>query len=264
MAPSNDAFGDLSLLHRDKLLADSLSISLVWCGVCAAVHWATSVVAPYVLPGFQRVFAKESQQRALFNRGVSMFHAVTMFSLTARYWLTQNRAVAILPGPVSRLEIVAVDIMLGYLYYDIVFELFNTRQMDSLGHHVLGVVSHLSTRLSGNPAASFYTMLVFIAEGSTPFLNVSWVLHQLQLSHTALFKFTVFLLLLTFFVFRILLGPLMVTHMLAHRRAWGPDNQGLMFWGNFTIVASFAVLNFYWFYKLVSIAAGKKVKDKRL
>jgi hypothetical protein len=169
-----------------------------------------------------------------------------------------NPGVQISHGQVTAWETFTVDVMMGYLWYDIVFELLQTRQLDTLGHHVLGIVSHLSTRLSGNTGASFTTMLVFIAEGSTVWLNISWLMHQLQLKDTIVFKLIALKLILAFFVCRILLGPYMVRHMLVHRAEWGPEgSQGLFFWGNFCIVSSFAVLNFYWFSKLLQVAFGK-------
>jgi hypothetical protein len=143
--------------------------------------------------------------------------------------------------------------MMGYLWYDSIFEFSYSKQTDTLVHHVLGLVSHLSSRLSDNGAAKFYSMVIYFAELSTPFLHLSWLMHQLQMKHSLSFKLCVFLLLVSFLVARVALGPSMIAHMLRYRHQWGPDTL-LLFWGNFSIVSAFAVLNFFWFYKLVRLA----------
>jgi TLC domain len=185
-----------------------------------------------------------------------------MFMMTASYWLKENPEMKI-PHAVGATEAFCLDIMMGYLWYDIGYEMVDTWQADAIGHHILGLISHMSSRLSNNGAAGFYSMLVYIAEGSTPFLNISWLLHQLQMKNTLLFKVFALLLILSFFVFRIILGPFMVWHMLTHKKEWGPDAQGLLFWGNWVIVALFALLNYYWFYKIIQVATGAGGSSKK-
>lgn len=100
---------------------------------------------------------------------------------------------------------------------------------------------------------AFYSMMVYIAEGSTPALHMCWLLHKLNMKKSFLFKVFVAWLLLGFFVCRILVSPYMLWHMSQNMDAWGQDND-LLFYLNFSIVFLFAVLNFYWFYKLISLA----------
>lgn len=96
-------------------------------------------------------------------------------------------------------------------------------------------------------------MLVYIAEGSTPLLHTSWLMHQFKMGKKTIFKAMVALLIFSFFVCRILLSPYMLWHMLTHRAEWGMENVAL-FWGNWVIVALFGLLNYFWFYKLTSLA----------
>jgi hypothetical protein len=96
-------------------------------------------------------------------------------------------------------------------------------------------------------------MLVYIAEGSTPMLHFCWLMHQLKMKDAAGFKVLVGALILAFFVFRILLSPYMLWHMIVHMSEWVGD-QFLLFWGNWAIVFLFGVLNYFWFYKLTSLA----------
>jgi hypothetical protein len=100
-------------------------------------------------------------------------------------------------------------------------------------------------------------MLVYIAEGSTPFLNITWLLHLLKLTNSKYFLMFAGLLIITFFCFRVVIGPYLVYHMIMFRNNWG-ENTFLLFYFNFPIIVSFAILNFYWFYKLLLIARGIK------
>ena len=97
------------------------------------------------------------------------------------------------------------------------------------------------------------SMIIFLAEGSTPLLNISWLLQKLNMTKTTLFKACAVVLILTFFVLRILLSPYMVIHMLLHQAAWG-ENTFELYWFNVAIVAFFMLLNFFWFYKLIQVA----------
>ena len=241
-------------MNTESILLDSLAASFAWCLTCLSIHLFWGLLSDRLIPGFSKIKIRK-QQKAWYNRGVSTIHACVMFSITAYYWLYINPNVQISFAG-NRLEARALDIMMGYLYYDILYEMLTSRQPDALSHHILGVISHLSSRLSNNKAAAFYSMLVYIAEGSTPFLNISWLLYLLQLKKTAAFKLCAILLILSFFCCRILLGPFMVYHMLTNRDEWGDDGRGLLYVGNTAIVSIFAILNFYWFYKLLLVAVG--------
>lgn len=240
------------------ILYDSLALSFGWCLSCISIHILWSIFSANMIPRFTKIESKK-QRKAWYNRGVSTIHASVMFTITLYYWIYINPEVQISKAG-NRIEARALDMMMGYLYYDIIYELFTTRQADALSHHILGLISHLSSRLSNNKAAAFYSMLVYIAEGSTPFLNISWLLHLLQLKNTVIFKSFAGILIISFFICRILLGPFMVYHMINHREEWG-EGKGALFLFNTTIVSIFAILNFYWFHKLLAVALNLKQKD---
>lgn len=244
------------------ILLDSWSVSFLWCLCLFFIHFCWYLFSENIIPGFSKIESKK-QRKAWYNRGVSTVHACVMFSITMYYWTYVNPDFQISSAG-HQIEARALDIMMGYLYYDILYESLTSRQTDALSHHTLGLISHLSSRLSTSKAAAFYSMLVYIAEGSTPFLNVSWLLHLLTLKNTVLFKLCAFLLIVSFFVCRILLGPFMVQHMIYHREEWGEVGRGALFLGNTAIVSSFAILNFYWFYKLLAVAIGSNnATDKK-
>jgi hypothetical protein len=95
-------------------------------------------------------------------------------------------------------------------------------------------------------------MMIFIAEGSTPALNASWLLQKLDMTKTLLFKACAAYLLIAFVVLRLALSPYMVVHMVLFRESWG--DAEVLFWFNIVIVFLFGVLNYFWFYKLLMIA----------
>lgn len=99
-------------------------------------------------------------------------------------------------------------------------------------------------------------MIIFLAEGSTPLLNASWLLQKLNMLKTSMFKLCAVSLILSFFVLRVVLSPFMLGHMYLFKDSWGPNNDAL-YWFNFAIVGSFLLLNYFWFYKLVALALKK-------
>ena len=73
------------------------------------------------------------------------------------------------------------DLMVGYLVYDTLSEIFVMNSFDllMLGHHVLGGASHVACRIANSGVCSYYHMMVYVAELSTPFLHASWVMYTL-------------------------------------------------------------------------------------
>lgn len=73
-----------------------------------------------------------------------------------RYWFMINPSMKIGEED-NTFEGRCIDIMMGYLWYDIIVEVNSFQpEMETIGHHILGLVSHLSSRLSDNNAACFY------------------------------------------------------------------------------------------------------------
>lgn len=102
-------------------------------------------------------------------------------------------------------------------------------------------------------------MMVYLAELSTPFLNISWLLNYLEFSNSLPLTLCGGILLLTFFFSRVLWGPYMLYHMIHY---WTQEPQ-FLYQINFGIVVFFILLNFYWFYALLRLlfVGGKKKKE---
>ena len=188
-----------------------------------------------------------------------------MFSSACYYWFYLNPTFDILVKTDGKLENQTLHIMMGYIIYDTIYELSSpTKQIDILIHHIIGFLSHLSTIYTQNNSALYYSMFIFLAEASTPFLNISWILYQLKYNNNLLFHICSILLLITFFIFRVILGPYAVYHLFIYKYTWGDsnnDNISYYMWScNTFIIILFALLNTFWFYKLIKMATGGSKK----
>jgi hypothetical protein len=239
-------------------IIQSLKVSVAYCIFCYALQEIFLLIMRLV----PATMASKGIKFQVANRGVSTVHAVVMFAFTANYWMTINNHMKLLRG--SGYEDFCIDLMLGYLYYDVVQELRATAQWDTVGHHLMGALSHWPTRVMHCDAAYFYTMLVYLAEASTPFLHICWVMHTFKLNSNPAFLPLCGMLLLTFFVFRILQGSFIVWHLYENgNQGW--EGHEFMRYLNTFILLFFVGLNSFWFVKLVQMATGlgktKKVKE---
>lgn len=99
--------------------------------------------------------------------------------------------------------------------------------------------------------------MIYLAELSTPFLNLSWLCKQLGPGYEHLLKLTAGVLVITFFFCRILLGPYLLYHMFMF---WTGEPRYL-FLINVFIILFFILLNFYWFSLLLKIILKKDKKE---
>lgn len=233
---------------------ESAKVSLAYCLFCYLLQFFFEFLVKRVPDS---VASKDIKYQTA-NRGVSSVHAVIMFTMTAYYWLKINPEFVYITG--GAYENRCLDIMLGYLYYDIVQEIKQTCQIDTLGHHVMGFLSHYCTRFDDCDAAYFYTMVVYLAEASTPFLHACWTLHTFKMSSHPLFLPLSAILLLTFFVFRVLQGAYIIWHLWTDTVGW----QGKKYdeYMNTVILVLFVALNYFWFFKLIQMATGIGKKKK--
>lgn len=131
-------------------LVSCLKVIVPYACICAAVH-AFSFSA---FSGRLKAFVKKDKV-AFSNRMVSTLHAVVMFSMAVKYWLFINPDMQ-LGELVDEYQAFCVQVMLGYLLYDTIFELTAGKQIMTLGHHILGGASHISVLYSNHGATGFY------------------------------------------------------------------------------------------------------------
>ena len=217
-----------------------------------------------------------SQRLEGYNRFVSLIHSSLMFGLDVRYWWNNHIFVHVKDKVYTSMEKLMIDIMIGYLIYDLIFELFKglgdsgktsdatkiSKKSKYKGmvehvliilHHLAGIISHISTRVSNNSMCFHYSMLVYLAEASTPTLNITWFLYAMKWDKNIFFSIIAYTTVVSFFIVRVLLSPYLVLHMIYYRDDWG-DGTFLLFYGNLIIMTIFAFLNFVWFYKLVNMS----------
>jgi hypothetical protein len=247
------------LLNNSDIIRSSLTFSAQYCAFCFAIHFLFYLVSARVISGFTKL--PIATQASWHNRGVSITHASIMFYLTVNYWLYINPSMEI-SSLISVYQSRVIDIMMGYLWYDMYIELTTTKQADTLAHHILGLISHLTTRFMNSGPAMFYSMLVYIAEGSTPFLHTCWLLNFLNMKNSIVFLAIAGVLIISFFFCRVVTAPYIVWHMYTNRGVW-PAGDGWLLWSNFGIVVFFTLLNWYWFAMLVKMALKPAKSDKK-
>ena len=200
---------------------------------------------------------RQEQLKDCNNRIVSTCHAVILFFLTSNYWLTKSNIFEPPPSELTDYPCFCIDIMLGYLVYDLLNEVITAPKLDIgiVAHHITGMLSLGSIRALGRPDGAHYNMIIFIAEASTPFLHISYYMHCAKLEKNVYFTLCCILLVALFFLCRVILGPFLFYKMYTERSVWGDSEFDLLlFWSNFVIVGFFVVLNFYWFRKLLKVA----------
>eukprot|EP01031_Cornospumella_fuschlensis_P041801 gene41801-51023_t len=101
-------------------------------------------------------------------------------------------------------------------------------------------------------------MMVYLAELSTPFLNLSFLLKEYHCTANLLYTLSGVLLLLTFFVVRILLTPYMLYHFVTHWHPTPADKH--LYILNVGAILFFFGINYLWFYQIVRIVFKKKSK----
>jgi hypothetical protein len=146
-------------------------------------------------------------------------------------------------------------IMTGYMLYDLIVEVVTPAVYDYavLFHHIAGLLSHWHTLQTNDVASGWYTMMVYLAEGSTPILHMAWMMNTVGLADSLAFKLLTLALLVAFFVVRILVSPLLAYTYLAPANRHLYDGRDGVFYFQLCIVFAFAGLNFFWFYKLLTL-----------
>ena len=230
----------------------------VWGGVCVFIHGICLLVSPALLKEFRN--QKQDVLHEWCNKATSSFHAIVLFSLTFNYWYCLDIEIRTYVGDYEKM---CLKMMLGYLLYDCAHEIMLsiTISRSTMFHHILGFLSLALILYYDCGVGAYFSMFIFLAELSTPFLHFSWLLNTLHMTNTLIFKVTAGSLLILFFICRVLLGPRLLHEMITSFDLWVDRFPGL-FQLNVVIVTLFTLLNFYWFFLLLRLALGKMRKKK--
>lgn len=229
----------------------------LYCLFCFIIYFSSIPLSKLYIPYFKTL---DSTNRLLwYQRAISTVHATIMFSLTVYYWLVKNPTWKLITTSDGQYESFTICIMLGYLLFDCIHDTYYGWSFDMFLHHGVGATSHILTLAYFNKAAMYICMIVYLAEGSTPFLSISWIMNQVKLKDTLLFKIASTLLIVNFFVFRVVMSPVCFYVLIQSKDSWGDsDAEKYLFYGNTVVIAFFGLLNQFWFYKLIKIALGIK------
>ena len=121
-------------------------------------------------------------------------------------------------------------------------------------HHVLGIIVHATCRHYNHGLFAFYTSGVYLAEGSTPFLNAAWIMNSIGWGDKFIFAANGTCLVLSFFIFRILIPPLLLFHYANNLESWThhPAVHIMRPLAGITLVV-FMLLNLNWFRVLLKL-----------
>jgi hypothetical protein len=195
----------------------------------------------------------------------STTHAIIMFSIALYYWgfifpyyrkLDFNSI-----DKIGSYEKNTFKMMIGFLWYDSIIELCQTRQLDTLAHHLICLSALYSILITNNSAHCYYSMVGFIAEGSTPWLNLCWLYFNTNTTHKIAYKISSINLMITFFICRVCMATYVLWHVNYYVKEWPWKTEPYiyqLYTFSYFISLSFAILNYYWFYKLIKMAIGGK------
>lgn len=237
-----------------------INIAPVWIVVCAAVHNFFNVYSHKILaPRYASI--DEAKKTIWCNRGTSSFHASIMFISTIIYWSCISSPVGCMYSS-KQMAYITTGMMIGYLFYDTCFEVFLSPKTDVMTviHHVLGSVSFLSSYLYSCDACYPFYMVIYLAEVSTPFLHYAWLMNEMKMTETKIFKYCFLCIMVLFALFRVCLSPALLYMFVVSKDVW---NQSVYLYAlNGFIIASFMILNFYWFFCLLKLAVKNQKKKK--
>ena len=273
-------------------------VILSWTALCFLTYSISPSLSSFFIPSLSTTFS--SQQRSVYgNRFTSFLHSIIMSILFIFYWLSPASNFSSSSSPSSPLlstqnaigsyEYFCMNIMIGYLYYDTLYELisalspsfssssstikenkkkkFDPATLQILLHHLLGIISHWLIQYFHCGTGSIFLMGIYGAEMSTPFLNISWLLLELKLKNSSLFFLNGIILLFTFF-WRNVLGSFILYQFYALHDQWNqstslsdgtinPLYDQIVFFVLLIITIFFASLNIVWTLKLLKKAFGK-------
>ena len=133
--------------------------------LCVIVHTLAPFASLRIIPGFSSLSLPIRQ--SWYHRLVSSLHALVMSSLVVRYWgrVNINLAVSDAIGPLQK---TSLDVMVGFLFYGILFESLLSKSYDTAMYYLVGLVIHLLTRYSDSGVSMYHLMALYLSELSTP------------------------------------------------------------------------------------------------
>ena len=226
------------------------------------LYFVKTKVKNYIVHNVNISKSRIKSHTHLINRIVASNHAIIQSFICIIYWNYYDNIFTLPNNDSYKIQYLAFDIMNGYLIFDLlidtIWNIFNNDNisMQMFVHHITGLISMYNIRLYDSVPGFHYIMIVFLAEISTPFLHMSWILYHFNMTNVWYYKPIGYTLILTFFVFRILLSPYLLYKLINERHVWN-NSISYMFEVNLLISVLFIILNYLWFTKLIKMAFTK-------
>lgn len=205
-AASHDDPVEVFVYHPDVLsyfLTPALLIS--FCATLISPYCVSPLLWRILLPANKRPPRSDIHFHTMLS---STVHAVISSSLCVYILLYglmgTNRLFSKLP-----LGFTTMQISLGYFVGDFIVCLCDSKLRNNKGsmmHHVAGIVG-ISLCLFYQGKAMFFVVYRLIAECSTPFVNLRWILLEFGKKDKSLYVFTGISMLITFILCRIIVIP---------------------------------------------------------
>ena len=233
------------------LLASVDELSVTWGLGCCVLSGAFYTVLP---SSATKDFSQRFEWAVRCTEGLQ---AVYISAAAVRHLLYSS-------GPLPTFYL---QTMAGYLLFDSLYELVlpfvrGTGHLDPafLAHHLLGLAAHGLAK--SHSVLRTVTPFVYLAEISTPFLHVSWMLKTMDRGDSKLFLANGIVGAVSYLLFRILLPPYTL-YSFRNPDAWTREPGGKSVHAAFLCCqVAFIGLNLMWFKKLVKMATKATSRKK--
>jgi len=247
---------------------DILFRNLPYCLLSCAFFFAISAVwkgfATECVPLYDQLSKHKKAQWQ--NRFLSTVHAVVVLVLSNYFLLTDDQLwterVHHHTPAVSGLICFAC----GYFLWD-TLECILHYDENGLAFLLHGITCFLCYSIGMIPLVQFYGLVFLMFEMSTPFLNIHWGMQALNVENKFFLYTNGVLLILTFFVVRIVFGMYwsFTFYKDAYHLLQGPQGSDLIVMGAMAYLGVanvlLNVLNLVWFRKIISFIWKKKKVD---
>jgi hypothetical protein len=210
-------------------------------------HLGYSAVAWTVLY-MLAVIALPKRSKDFCNRSVSLVHAVLaiilIMGLPAVDW---RRPLSGYGKATTDTQMLVLTVSLGYFAYDTICCLFIDQDLFNFTHHVctmLGLAVGVCNKVSGKEL----TVCLLLMELSNPFLHLRALFKELELKDTPLSTANDVLFAVSFFVWRVVVGPLVVYYTMR-----SPSSPTIVKVGGLGI----GLISWIWGYKILAVMRHK-------
>nr|XP_054764198.1 TLC domain-containing protein 4-B-like [Lytechinus pictus] len=250
-------------LHPPEIVLDLTYVpivvySFILCGIALCV-------SPYLSWWFVPTYRNISiYERFDWNsRILSMFHAILVSSLAVYSSLFDVPTFEDKIWGTSFIPRATIAVTTGYISADMILMFVGFPIKESIFYifHHLAVVGAFTANVLYGPLTYFGNIRV-IAEASTPFVNLRWMLYLLGYKDTKLYLYNGFVMLGVFFAVRVGILPIFYYYML--RSFFIEGFQRMQLWVTLTcLICSVGLdsINMYWFFKMAR-GAYRMLKKK--